>query len=77
MSACSSNFSRSCAADRAFVVADSTAMRRVIRRDAITPVEPLAPFAGAAAFLIARSSSRRSQRTFVKEPIENQANRHY
>ncbi|MEP9325493.1 hypothetical protein PPMP20_20520 [Paraburkholderia phymatum] len=43
----------------------------------MTEVEPLAPVAGAAAFLIARSSSRRSQRTFVKEPIENQANRHY
>ncbi|HWT36976.1 MAG TPA: hypothetical protein VN289_11865 [Paraburkholderia sp.] len=43
----------------------------------MTEVKPLAPVAGAAAFLIARGSSRRSQRTFVKEPIENQANRHY
>jgi hypothetical protein len=43
----------------------------------MTQVEPPAPFAGAAAFFIARSSSRRSQRTFVKEPIEDQANRHY
>jgi hypothetical protein len=48
-----------------------------MRRNAMTEVEPLAPSAGAAAFLIARSSLRRSQRTFVKEPIENQANRHY
>ncbi len=48
-----------------------------MRRNAMTEVKPLAPVAGAAAFFIARSSSRRSQRTFVKEPIENQANRHY
>jgi hypothetical protein len=43
----------------------------------MTEVEPPAPFVGPAAFLIARSCSHRSQRTFVKEPIENQANRHY
>ena len=49
----------------------------VMRRNAITEGEPLVPYAGAAAFLIARSSLRRSQRTFVKEPIEDQANRHY
>ncbi|CAD6548758.1 hypothetical protein LMG24235_04577 [Paraburkholderia sabiae] len=48
-----------------------------MRRNAMTEVKPLAPVAGAAAFFIARSCSRRSQRTFVKEPIENQANRHY
>jgi hypothetical protein len=81
MSACSHTFFRSCAADRVFVAADRKAvipaMRRAIRRNAMTEVEPLAPSAGAAAFLIARSSSRRSQRTFVKEPIEDQANRHY
>jgi hypothetical protein len=51
-------------------------MRRVARRNATTEVKPPAPFAGAAAFFIARSRLR-SQRTFVKEPIENQANRHY
>jgi hypothetical protein len=77
MSACSHTFFRSCAAGRRFIAVDSTAMRRVTRRNAMTEVEPLAPFAGAAAFFIARSSLRRSQRTFVKEPIEDQANRHY
>jgi len=77
MSACSHNFFRNCAADLLFVVAGRPAMRRIARRNALIRVEPLAPLAGAAAFFIARSSSRRSQRTFVKEPIENQANRHY
>jgi len=48
-----------------------------VKRNAMTEAEPLAPFAGAAAFFIARSSLRRFQRTFVKEPIEDQANRHY
>jgi hypothetical protein len=40
-------------------------------------VEPLAPFAGAAAFLIARSRSFFRPRALVKEPIEDQANRHF
>ncbi|MBB5412015.1 MULTISPECIES: hypothetical protein [Paraburkholderia] len=39
-------------------------------------VEPLAPNAGAAAFLIARDRSFIGSRASVKEPIENQANRH-
>ncbi|ALP62882.1 hypothetical protein AN416_09910 [Paraburkholderia caribensis] len=77
MSACSHTFFRSCAADRVVVAADNKATMRSARRNATTEVEPLAPSAGAAAFFIARSSLRRSQRTFVKEPIENQANRHY
>jgi ApbE superfamily uncharacterized protein (UPF0280 family) len=76
MSACSQHFFRSCADDRVPAIADSSAIRRVVRRNARTEVEPLAPVAGAAAFLIARSIARRSQRTFVKEPIEDQA-RHY
>jgi hypothetical protein len=42
----------------------------------MTEVEPLAPFAGAAAFLIARSRSYLRPRVLIKEPIENQANRH-
>jgi hypothetical protein len=48
-----------------------------MRRNAMTEVEPLAPFAGAAAFLIARSRSFLQPRALVKEPIENQANRHF
>jgi hypothetical protein len=48
-------------------------------------IEPLAPSAGAAAFLLAflsriPSSPRRTRvrlHRFVKEPIENQANRHF
>ena len=39
-------------------------------------VEPLVPVAGTAAFLIVRSRSSMRQRTFVKETIEDQANRH-
>jgi hypothetical protein len=49
---------------------------RALRRNASTVSEPLAPFAGAAAFLIARSRSFTWPRASVKEPIENQANRH-
>jgi hypothetical protein len=44
---------------------------------ALTQVEPLAPFVGAAAFLIVRSRFRTPSRELVKEPIETQANRHY
>lgn len=43
----------------------------------MTEVEPLAPFAGAAAFLIARDLLSVRPRALVKEPIENQANRHF
>jgi hypothetical protein len=43
----------------------------------MTEVEPLAPFVGAAAFLIARSRFSAWPRVHVKEPIENQANRHF
>jgi len=43
----------------------------------MTEVEPLAPVAGAAAFLFARSRSSVQQRVFVKERIETQANRHF
>ncbi|WP_322009164.1 hypothetical protein [Paraburkholderia sp. J12] len=50
-----------------------------------TAVEPLASLAGAAAFLLAfsfavRPAPRRKtfrSGVFVKEPIENQANRHF
>ncbi|MFC5428171.1 hypothetical protein ACFPTO_05020 [Paraburkholderia denitrificans] len=47
---------------------------------AIAAVEPLASLAGAAAFLFAVPPPRRNtlrSRVFVKEPIENQANRHF
>jgi hypothetical protein len=73
MSACSYYFFRSCAQDHVHVFADT----RAVTRNATTEVEPLAPFAGAAAFLIARSRWCRSPRASVKEPIEDQANRHY
>jgi hypothetical protein len=43
----------------------------------MTEVEPLAPFAGVAAFLIAHSRSLLRPRALIKEPIENQANRHF
>jgi hypothetical protein len=50
----------------------------VVRRNAMTEVKPLAPVAGAAAFLFARSrSSSVQQRVFIKERIETQANRHF
>lgn len=42
----------------------------------MTEGEPLVPYAGAAAFLIARSRSFSRPRVSVKEPIEDQANRH-
>lgn len=42
----------------------------------MTEGEPLVPYAGAAAFLIARSRSFTRLRASVKEPIEDQANRH-
>jgi hypothetical protein len=48
-----------------------------MRRNAIAEGEPLVPYAGAAAFLIARSRLSARPRAFVKEPIENQANRHF
>jgi len=48
---------------------------------AITAVEPLASLAGAAAFLLAVPQSPRwstlQSGVLVKEPIENQANRHF
>ncbi|CAH2894211.1 MAG: hypothetical protein PCALPYG88_0826 [uncultured Paraburkholderia sp.] len=48
----------------------------VVRRNANTVGEPLAPYAGAAAFLL-RAAVRSLGRAFiVKEPIEDQANRH-
>jgi hypothetical protein len=43
---------------------------------AMTESEPLAPIAGAAAFLIARGRSLFPPRAHFKEPIEKQANRH-
>jgi hypothetical protein len=47
-----------------------------MRRNAIAEGEPLVPYAGAAAFLIARSRSLTRPGASVKEPIEDQANRH-
>jgi hypothetical protein len=47
-----------------------------VRRNASTEGEPLAPYAGAAAFLIARNRSFTRPRICIKEPIEDQANRH-
>ncbi|MGF6304576.1 MULTISPECIES: hypothetical protein [Paraburkholderia] len=47
-----------------------------VRRNASIIVEPLAPIAGAAAFLIARDRSFVGSRASIKEPIEDQANRH-
>jgi hypothetical protein len=47
-----------------------------MRRNASTEGEPLAPYAGAAAFLVARNRSFIRPRTCIKEPIEDQANRH-
>jgi hypothetical protein len=49
---------------------------RIVSRSLSTAAEPLAPNAGAAAFFIARDRSFRRLRALVKEPIENQANRH-
>jgi len=54
------------------------------RRNTITIVEPLAPSAGAAAFLFAVQPTAGAAtfafvppRVFPKEPTENQANRHF
>jgi hypothetical protein len=47
-----------------------------VRRNASIIVEPLAPNVGAAAFLIARDRPFTRPRASVKEPIEDQANRH-
>jgi hypothetical protein len=72
MSACPPHTFRRCAGlDGRFV-----GSVEVMRRNAITEGEPLVPYAGAAAFLIARSRSFTWPRASVKEPIENQANRH-
>jgi hypothetical protein len=48
-----------------------------MKRNATTQVEPLAPFTGAAAFLIARRRPGETPRAFAKEPIEKQVNRHH
>ncbi|CAH2942126.1 MAG: hypothetical protein PPHERAN_5477 [uncultured Paraburkholderia sp.] len=48
----------------------------IVRRNANTVGEPLAPYDGAAAFLIARSRSFTRHALSAKEPIEDQANRH-
>jgi hypothetical protein len=50
-----------------------------MRRNATTQVEPLAPFNGAAAFLIARGFTAlpATPRALVKEPIEKPRNRHH
>jgi hypothetical protein len=47
-----------------------------VRRNASIIVEPLAPNVGAAAFLIARDRPFKWPHASVKEPIEDQANRH-
>jgi hypothetical protein len=49
---------------------------RSVRRNESIIVEPLAPNARAAAFLIARNRPFIRPRASVKEPIEDQANRH-
>jgi hypothetical protein len=84
MSACSPFTLRSCARHHHVrhtldTIASDSDVRaaRLIRRNATTQVEPLAPFIGAAAFLIARGHRGVTPRALVKEPIENQANRHY
>jgi hypothetical protein len=85
MSACSPHIFRSCARrhhvrhtlDIHASIRDVRAAR-LIRRNATTLVEPLAPFTGAAAFLIARGFFPfAATRVLVKEPIEKQANRHH
>jgi hypothetical protein len=74
MSDCPSHSFRRCAA---FDAGSDTAPVGEVRRNATTEVEPLAPVAGAAAFLFARSRSFVQQRVFLKELIETQANRHF
>jgi len=54
----------------------TTGAVRIVRRNVSITVEPLAPNAGAAAFFIARDRSFTGPRALVKEPIEDQANRH-
>jgi len=54
----------------------STGTVRFVRRNASIVVEPPVPNAGTAAFLIARNRSFIRLRASVKEPIEDQANRH-
>ncbi|WP_228878564.1 hypothetical protein [Paraburkholderia saeva] len=82
MSDCPSHSFRRCAAfdgtlDGNLDAGFDTAAVEEVRRHATTEVEPLAPFAGAAAFLFARSRSFVQQRVFLKELIETQANRHF
>jgi hypothetical protein len=72
MSACQTHTFRRCAR----LEGRFTGSAEVMRRNAITEGEPLVPYAGAAAFLIARSRSFTRPRASVKEPIETQANRH-
>jgi hypothetical protein len=50
-----------------------------MRRNVTTQVEPLAPFNGAAAFLIARGfiALLAPPRALAKEPIEKPRNRHH
>jgi hypothetical protein len=43
----------------------------------MTEVKPLVPVAGAAAFFMVRRPLAGWPRALVKEPIENQANRHF
>lgn len=50
--------------------------RRKLSAETSTESEPLAPYTGAAAFLIARNRLLIRPRTSTKEPIEDQANRH-
>jgi hypothetical protein len=47
-----------------------------VRRNANTEGEPLAPNAGAAAFLLRAAIHSPGYARLVKEPIEDQANRH-
>jgi len=75
MSACPPQIFRRCARlDGRFT--GSAGAVGVVRRNASIEGEPLAPYAGAAAFLIARGRSFTRLRASVKEPIETQANRH-
>jgi hypothetical protein len=75
MSACPPHIFLRCASlDGRF--AGFTGAVGAVRRNVSTEGEPLAPYAGAAAFLIARNRSFTRPRTSIKEPIEDQANRH-
>ena len=75
MSACPPHIFLRCASPDGRLTGFTGAVRSVRRNESII-VEPLALNAGAAAFLIARDRSFTGSRVSVKEPIEDQANRH-